>query len=133
MLCACSKPADTATTTGTTTSGDPAPKAAAKPEDQVVGTWKVDIAATTVVPTDAKGKAEEAAMRVEVKADGSYTTSGMDKPDSGKWALKDHVVTFTPAAGGTSGPPPMTLSDDGSKLTATMPGDKPLSIVMVKA
>jgi len=108
-----------------------APKPA-KPEDQVVGIWQIDVANTVIPGMKDTDKAEEAALRMEIKADGTFATTGVKTPETGKWTLKDHTVTITPDKG--NGGPPLTLSDDGKKLSGTQTeGSKTATIVMIKA
>jgi hypothetical protein len=67
-----------------------------------------------------------------MKADGTYSISGLKEPDSGKWTVKDRTISFVPEKK-TGGPPSMALSDDGTKLVATVPSQgKPQVITMVK-
>ena len=105
--------------------------ASAKPEDQIVGTWKVDMAASSVAGMSDKDKAEGESIRTQIKADGTFSSKSSKEQGSGTWKLEGHEVSFS--GGNDVMPPKMTLSDDGSKLTFSMPeGGKTSSIVMVK-
>ena len=99
------------------------------PDAKVVGTWKVDVANTTIPATTDEQKKEETGMRLDAKADGTYAITGSKTPASGKWGVKDGKVTFTDSKG-TNPPLVMTLSADGMKMSILMPGDKGKSMTM---
>ena len=124
-----------AETTGGTTSGStgstPAPK---EPKDQLVGTWKVDITASSIPGLSEGDRKEFESVRVTVASDGMYTAKTVKDESKGKWTIDGKKVKFTPDDHNQADPPPeMTLSDDGAQLKAEMKqGDQTASLVMVK-
>ncbi len=116
----------------TTPDASPSASGASVGADKVVGTWKVDIAKTTIPVLNDKDKAEETAMRVEIKADGTYATSGDSSPSTGKWTIEGDKLMLKVDKGNSSAPPSMTIAADGSSLSVEAPDGKG-SLVMVKA
>ncbi len=138
LLCACAKKEDTpvGTPTATTAGADNGTPGIANKDAKdgfkVAGTWKMDLAATSVPGMTEDDKKEEEAMRLEVKADGTYATSGMKKNDTGKWTLTGNSLALKSDGDGTP-PSPLDVSEDGSKLSMTKKaGDKSMTMVMVK-
>jgi hypothetical protein len=118
---------DAAAPGGSTTTAS----ASAKPEEQVVGTWKVDMAASSLDGMTDSEKAEGESIRTQIKADGTFSSKSSKDEGSGTWKLDGRDVSFT--GGNNVMPPKMALADDGSKMTFSMPeGGKTTSIVMVK-
>lgn len=125
--------ADASATPATTP--EASPSGAAVGADKVVGTWKVDIAKTTIPAKDDKEKAEEVGMRVEIKADGTYATSGTATVDTGKWTIEGDKLMLKNDKATGSAPPAMTIAPDGSSLSVDVPGGegKTFTLVMIKA
>jgi hypothetical protein len=127
MLCGCKPPPTIGNNTGPTPGPTPSPDAG-----QIVGSWKVDMAHSTVPTSSEQAKAEEAAMRMEFKADGSYETSGVKSPDHGRWVFKSgHLFTQDDKR---KDPLELTVSPDGATLTLTVPSKTGTNtVVFVKA
>jgi hypothetical protein len=115
-------------TTGASTSS----QTPAKPEDALVGTWKVDMAKSVLEGLTDKEKEEGTSVELDIKADGTFTgKSAKETAKDGTWTLKDKKVTFT----GTSlVPPEMTLADDGKSMSTSMEeGGKTVTLVLSKS
>jgi hypothetical protein len=105
--------------------------ASAKPEEQIVGTWKVDMAASSLEGMTDSEKAEGESIRTQIKSDGTFSGKSSKEEGSGTWKLEGRDVSFS--GDKDIMPPKMTLSEDGSKLTYSMEeGGKTVSIIMVK-
>jgi hypothetical protein len=93
------------------------PPAAAVPATvaNVQGTWKFDLANSDVQGISDQGKAEMQTMRLNLMADGTFTTTGMAETDNGTWSLEGQAIKFQLSS--PHGPPDLTVSDDGTKLT----------------
>jgi hypothetical protein len=125
-------PTTATTTTGTTGTTATTPPATASVKDQVVGTWKVDIAKSNLGGMTDKEKAEGEKVGADIKADGTYVSHGPSGDKSGTWTVDGKKITFSEKTGDI--PPTMDVSDDGSQLSFSMSeGGKSVSIVMVKA
>ncbi len=138
VICACSKSEDAMPATGSTpvaTTGTATPPATggALTNDKIVGMWKVDVAATSVPDMTADNKKEEEAMRMELKADGTFAVSGTKKPGTGTWKLDGTTLSMKSDTSGAA-PPTFSVAEDGSTLTFSQTqGDKSAKIVFVKA
>jgi hypothetical protein len=130
LLVGCGKGSDEAAAPGPQAPGNSA-SASAKPEEQIVGTWRVDMVSSNLAGMTDSEKAEGESIRTQIKADGTFSSKSSKEEGTGTWKLAGHEVSFS--GGNDVMPPKMTLSDDGSKLTFSMPeGGKTASIVMVK-
>jgi hypothetical protein len=103
------------------------------PKKQVVGTWKVDIENTTVPISSDKEKADEASLRLTVKAGGTFATTGGTKPTTGTWKIVDGKLSLKSVSDKDT-VPPLSILPDGSSLSAELKqGDKSFAIRFVKA
>lgn len=122
------EPATTGSATSTTSGSSSS--ASMKPEEQLVGTWKVDMEASKLGGMTDSEKEEGASIRTEMKADGTFETKSSKDEGSGTWKVEGNTVTFS---GSNVMPPTMTLSEDGRTLTFSMQeGGQDVAIVMVK-
>lgn len=97
--------------------------------EHVVGTWKVDPAKTTIPAPNANAQKEQAAMRLEIKKDGTYALSGANQ-EEGTWAVIGDKLALTSTKYGAR--PLFKVSRDGKELSVAS-GDAKHVMVLIKA
>lgn len=98
--------------------------------DQLVGMWKVDMAASQLDGFSDKEKQDAEILSIDLQSGGVVKVKLGDKEESGTWKLDGKNVVFE---GTNEVPTPMALSDDGKQMSYSMEeGGKTVTIVMSK-